>query len=51
MKFTITRQDGVELTKNVQWDDKVQIAQLEKDGWKKAEEKAAPKKPKKKGTK
>ena len=51
MKFTKKRPDGVVLTKEVNWEDKVQIAQLTKDKWAKVEEKAAPKKAKSKGDK
>ena len=51
MKFTKKRPDGVVLTKEVNWEDKVQIAQLTKDKWTKVEEKSAPKKAKSKETK
>ena len=51
MKFTKKRSDGIVLTKEVNWEDKVQIAQLTKDKWTKVEEKSAPKTAKKKGTK
>ena len=51
MKFTKKRPDGIVLTKEVNWEDKVQIAQLTKDKWTKVEEKAAPKKAKSKETK
>ena len=50
MKFTKKRSDGIVLTKEVAWDDKVQIAQLTKDKWTKVEE-TAPKKTKSKGDK
>ena len=51
MKFTKKGPDGIVLTKEVNWEDKVQIAQLTRDKWTKVEEKAAPKSTKKKGTK
>ena len=51
MKFTKKRPDGVVLTKEVNWEDKVQIAQLTREKWTKVEEKAAPKTAKKKGAK
>ena len=43
MEYTKKRPDGIVLTKKVSWDDKVQIAQLENDKWKKVEEKPEPK--------
>ena len=51
MKFTFKKTNGTLLTKEVAWDDKVQIAQLTRDKWTKVEEKSAPKTAKKKGTK
>ncbi len=51
MKFTKKRPDGIVLTKEVNWDDKVQIAQLKRDKWTKVEEKSTPKKAKSKGGK
>ena len=53
MKYQITRPDGVLLTREIPWDNKVAIAAFEKRGWKKVEEKSAPKKAKSKskGTK
>jgi len=51
MKFIKKRSDGIVLTKEVFWEDKIQIAQLTRDKWTKVEEKAAPKKAKSKGDK
>jgi len=51
MKFTKKRPDGIVLTKEVNWEDKVQISQLTRDKWTRVENKTAPKKAKSKGDK
>ena len=43
MKYSIKKTNGTTIVKEVDPNDKVRIARLEKNKWKKVEEKAAPK--------